>query len=342
MPMTLSGSAVPKGTPAAPIRAGSGSDPMPAQPSPVPTALLRRFIQAYWLRPENALWMTLRSLTLSREAMKHPSVDMSCGDGIFSFLHMGGELDAQFDVFRSVTPLSAKGPRPADMFDHVKADYAPPVTRPPVSKIDVGEDCKESMLAKAATLNFYEKLVRHDNNTPLPFRDAEFQTVYCNSAYWVDRIDAFLAELRRVTRPGGRVILQVKLESMKRFTLEAHRGLLGDRFLEVIGSRFESWPTLADRATWERRFTSAGWTIESATPFVTGAHARLWDVGLRPLAPLLIRMADGLDPANRKSIKTDWVNLMLDILEPLCDPALAFGPADREPVEMQYVLTPSR
>ena len=55
--------------------------------------LLRRFVQAYWLRPENALWMTLRSTTLSAHALERPSLDVSCGDGVFSFLHAGGAFD---------------------------------------------------------------------------------------------------------------------------------------------------------------------------------------------------------------------------------------------------------
>ena len=305
-------------------------------------AVLRRFVQVYWLRPENALWMTLRSLTLRALPFTRPSIDLSCGDGIFSFLHLGGALDPAFDVFCSVTPLDSNARPSVDMFDHLEASYAPPVLLPPGARIDVGEDCKASMLAKAARLPLYERLVEHDNNAPLPFDDGEFQTTYCNSAYWVARIDAFLNELRRVTRPGGRIILQVKLDDMKRWTLEASHPVLGERFLEIIGSRFHCWPTLTDRRTWERRFAAAGLRIESATPFVTAAHARLWDVGLRPLAPLLIRMANGLGSASRTAIKRDWVALMMDLLGPLCDPDLSFsGPADGLPAELQYVLIPS-
>lgn len=302
--------------------------------------LLRRFIEAYWLRPENALWMTLRSLTLRETPLARPSMDASCGDGIFSFLHLGGVLDPTFDVFCSVVAGSGASKKPADMFDHVERDYAPRVVTEPRDRIDVGEDCKASMLAKAGQLPLYERLVEHDNNNPLPFADGELRTIHCNSAYWVTRIDTFLAELRRITQPGGKIVLQVKLSGMEQCTLEKHREILGERFLKIIGSRFGHWPTLTDRTTWERRFANAGLIVESATPFVTSAHAKLWDVGLRPLAPLLIRMANGLTPANRASIKRDWVELMLDLLTPLSVPDLAFGPMDTQPAEIQYVLSP--
>lgn len=328
MPLTASPSATPAPTaaPAAPVFRDN-------------TTLLRRFVEAYWLRPENALWMTLRSLTLRHVPLARPSIDVSCGDGIFSFLHLGGVLDPAFDVFCSVAGVDTRRRVSNDMFDHFETDYLPPVWSVPAARIDVGEDCKASMLAKAGKLPLYERLVEHDNNTPLPFEDESFGTIYCNSAYWVTKIDLFLRELRRATHLDGRIVLQVKLDSMKAHTLESHRAVLGDRFLQIIGSRFEHWPTLTDRRTWERRFSAAGLRVTSATPFITAAHSRLWDVGLRPIAPLLIRMANALTPASRAAVKRDWVELMLDLLTPLCAPDLSFVAGDQEPAEIQYVLT---
>lgn len=300
------------------------------------TDLLRRFLNAYWLRPENALWMTLRSLTLANASWARPSIDVSCGDGIFSFLHLGGVLDPAFDVFTSVADVRGSQ---GDMFDHVAEGYHPRVRTPPQEQIDVGLDCKASMLAKASGLGLYQRFVEHDNNLPLPFEDTGFQTVYCNAAYWVAGIDAFLAELRRITSRTGKVILQVKLDSMKRCTLARHEPVLGKKFLEIIGGeRFDCWPTLADRQTWEARFAHARLTVESATPFVTRTHAHLWDIGLRPIAPLLIRMANGLMPQIRASIKADWVDLFCELLQPLCDPQLNLQPGRGEPTEIQYVL----
>jgi len=301
--------------------------------------LLRRFVQAYWLRPENALWMTLRSITLSAHALERPSIDISCGDGVFSFLHGGGAFDPAFDVFTSVARLDRRQSETGDMFDHLRDDYRPPIISRPGDSIDVGTDCKPTMLAKADRLRFYDRLVEHDNNEPLPFADGTFQTVYCNAAYWVANIDGFLAEARRITRPGGRIILQVKLDSMRRYTLEPCEAALGRRFLDIIGrGRIDCWPTLADRSTWETRFARARLSIENATPFVTKTHAHLWDIGLRPIAPMLVRMANALSPATRAAIKTEWVDLFCELLEPLCDPSLELLPIRDEPAEIQYVL----
>lgn len=302
--------------------------------------LLRRFVEMYWLRPENALWMTLRSDTLRRVELAHPSIDMSCGDGVFSFLHMGGRFDPAFDVFTSVDHLDRVRSQHADMFDTAGPEYRPRIIARPTEPFDVGTDCKAAMLAKAKALDFYLRLVEQDNNCPLRFETGSFATAYCNAAYWVRDIDRFLAELARIVQPSGRVVLQVKLDSMRRYTLSRFQSVLGHQFVDLIDrGRMDCWPSLTDRATWEARFARAGMSIVSVTPFVTRTHSHLWDIGLRPIAPQLVRMANGLSPATRADIKRDWVELFCELLTPLCNPTLDLFPGSDEPAEIQYVLT---
>jgi SAM-dependent methyltransferase len=317
--------------------------PVPWPEKPESTERLHAYLNAYWLRPENALWMTLRSLVLDEVDLRSPAADLSCGDGLFTFLHRGGRLHESFDVFESVAHLDRVTDQHADMFDHAATGYAPTVTQRPETTVAIGTDLKASMLSKAAALRFYERLIEHDSNRPLPLEDGSLASVYCNSAYWVRNIDGFLRELRRVTRDTGLIVLHVKLSDMQRYTLAALRDSLGDRFLEILGrGRIECWPTVCSRGEWERRFTAAGLRIQSATPFVTRTHAHMWDIGLRPIAPLLVRMANGLTPATRLEIKRDWTELMLELLTPLCRPDLHLLGGFGEPAEIQYVLSPCR
>lgn len=302
-------------------------------------ALLRRFLQAYWLRPENAFWMTLRSEMLARVGLTRPAIDLGCGDGVFTFLYAGGAFDPAFDVFQAVGRLDDVRDRHADMFDHLHGEYAPPIVTAPARRVDVGSDLKPNLLHKAGALGLYERLVLHDGNDPLPWDAESFETVYCNAAYWVENIDGFLGELGRIVRPDGKIVLQVKLAAMADYTLEAHRDVLGERFLDIIGrGRLGCWPSVADRATWERRFAAAGLTIVSADAFITRTHAHIWDIGLRPIAPLLVKMANALTPENRAAIKRDWVDLFCELLAPLCDPAFDLFATPAEPAEIQYVL----
>ena len=303
--------------------------------------LLRRFLNAYWLRPENAFWMSLRSLALSTCPLDPTSIDITCGDGIFSFLHCGGELADDFDVFRGAGHLDRVTSRSADMFDCRSDCYAPEVIRQPDRCFDHGCDLKPVLLEKAAALNFYPNLVQHDCNHPLPFADESFTTIYCNSAYWMTDVAGFLCQLRRITRRNGRVILHVKLADMHDYTLRRFRAQLGDKFLDLIDrGRRDCWPAVATRAEWETRFDRAGLSIQQTLPFVTRTHAQIWDVGLRPIAPLLVRMTNHLSPPTRLDIKRDWVALFRELLEPICHPDFDLFQADSEPAEIQYVLTP--
>jgi len=305
--------------------------------------LLRRFVQAYWLRPENAFWMTLRSVVLSRFTMATPAIDVACGDGVFTFLHCGGAFDPDFDVFQSVGHLDRVHTEHADMFDHAEDTFAPTVMAPPRHGVSVGLDAKPALLRKAARLRLYEELVEHDGNRRLPFDDGRFQTVYCNAAYWIEDVDGFLKELHRIAHCAGNVILQVKLDSMRRYNLEAHRDVLTERFLDIIGrGRLDCWPSLADQKTWEARFARTGLSIEEATPFITADHARIWDVGLRPIAPMLVRMANALTPEARASIKRDWVELFCELLDPICRADFTLSSSPDGPAEIQYLLSPSR
>ncbi len=302
---------------------------------------LRRYLCAYWLRPENAFWMALRSDVLARQPLSQASIDLSCGDGVFTFIHTGGVFDERFDVFTAVDQLERVRDEHVDMFDHVDETYRPAVRRPARHEIDTGTDLKQSLIEKARRLNLYRRLLEHDNNDPLPFEHESFRTVFCNSCYWVHHIDGFLREIARITQTDGRIILHVKLDSMRGYTLQRHASILGDRFLKTIGrGRLDTWPTLASRTVWEDRFQTAGLVIESATPFITRTHAHIWDVGLRPIAPLLVRMANALGSDTRESIKRDWVDLFCDLLAPICNSGFDPMSGQAEPAEMQYVLTP--
>ena len=313
----------------------------PVKTASVPDRL-QRFLAAYWLRPENALWMTLRSEVLSGVLWEAPALDACCGDGVFSFLHMGGKFDPAFDVYRGVEPGAATGRLGRDLYDCVTDEYRPKIAVRPACCIETGSDMKKSLLAKADRLDFYGRTVAHDHNLPLPFADESFQTVYCNAAYWMRNVDGLLAEFRRMLRPGGRLILHVKLDALRRHTLEPFRAALGDQVLSILGGdRLDCWPGLTDRAGWEARFRAAGLRIADARPFVTHTHALMWYVGLRPIAPLLMRMVAELTETTRQSIKKDWVELFTTLLMPLCRSDFSLHPDSEEPAEIQYVLTRS-
>lgn len=63
---------------------------------------LREYLNVYWLRPEVALWRTADALALSGFQFDGPSLDLGCGDGVNSYIAVGGDFPLEFDDFLSV------------------------------------------------------------------------------------------------------------------------------------------------------------------------------------------------------------------------------------------------
>ncbi|MCK4830748.1 methyltransferase type 11, partial [bacterium] len=141
---------------------------------------LKTLLNVYWLRPETALWRAIDLMQLSHYEVTRPMLDLGCGDGIFSFIAMGGEFGPGFDMFRAVKD-SREFFKGDDIYDYsteelIKKD----IVTPPRQKIDVGLDWKQNLLKKASELDLYELLVEHDANYPLPFADGQFDTIFSN------------------------------------------------------------------------------------------------------------------------------------------------------------------
>ena len=65
---------------------------------------LKNFLNLYWLRPENGLITPFKSEAFADLKFESPSLDLSCGDGLFMAIHLGAVFDDNFDwkdVFRT-------------------------------------------------------------------------------------------------------------------------------------------------------------------------------------------------------------------------------------------------
>jgi len=301
---------------------------------------LDRFLNVYWLRPENALWRATTCGVLTDIDYEKPSLDLSCGDGVYSFIQAGGVFSTEFDIFGAVDNLEQFFEN-ADIYNATSEQYDPQIVKRPAHTISVGTDWKPALLDKAAELDFYDELVEHDNNDPLPFEDDHFRTVFSNSVYWVENIDLHLREIKRVTHPEGKAILVLKTDDVTNFleTLWEYESILGSDLIETLDrGRSKNKKHLHDDSGWTQRLHDAGLEVIERRPTVTQFHGQMWDIGLRPISPHLIEMAYSLPPERRRAIKEDWLNTWERLLKPFSEPD--FDIKDRPPVEIAYVVRP--
>ena len=63
--------------------------------------LFKEFLNYFWLRPENAIIFTLKSCAIHKLRKKkiRSSLDIACGDGVFSFITNFGTFKISEDMY---------------------------------------------------------------------------------------------------------------------------------------------------------------------------------------------------------------------------------------------------
>jgi SAM-dependent methyltransferase len=296
---------------------------------------LTQLLNVFWLRPETALWREIDIKTMNAFEMHSPSLDLGCGDGTFSFIRAGGEFDRSYDTFRSVAQLD-RFFQNVDVFDAYDESLSTVVTKSPSYQIDVGFDHKKNLLKKAGQLGLYGSFKQGDANQSLPFPDASFKSVFSNIVYWLDSPQDVISEISRILKPGGRACLMLPNITFPQFGFYNQLYVKGGdarwKFLEMLdrGRFSDNIRQAKSLGEWQAMFEQAGLAIERHHSHLSKLTIQIWDIGLRPLFPVLLEMANELSPEKLRSIKVKWIQTMMAFIEPLIEIDREI-PGDEEP-----------
>jgi SAM-dependent methyltransferase len=285
---------------------------------------LSELLNLYWLRPETALWRAIDIRAMAPFVLQSPSLDLGCGDGLFSFVRAGGRLDAAFDAFQATTDLDQFFSN-ADVFDAFDDSIHPQVIQRPAYLVDCAFDHKPNLLKKAAGLGLYRKFQAGDANRPLPFADASFASAFSNIVYWLDQPAAAIEEIGRILAPSGTACLMLPNSTLPEFSfynqLFVKTGDARWQFLEKLdrGRFSDNIRQAKPSAEWERMFARAGLSVEAHIRHLSKTVIQIWDVGLRPLFPQLLRMCQAMPKEDLLKLKADWVSTLLEFTAPLVE-----------------------
>lgn len=295
----------------------------------------RQWLNLYWLRPENALLVTWKSQVFRDIPFPGPSLEISCGDGMFMFVHAGGRFSPGFDYFQSTRAREFSHGSEVDIYDAYKEGYHVEIERKPDFLFDCGTDWKQALLDKAGALNLYRKLVLHDNNiTPLPFGDEQFQSIYSNSLEWTPNTLDLLREVRRILKPGGHAAIAATTGSLYA-TLHDLKPLLSEKAVSILDrGRIANAAAARPISEWKQLVAQAGLKLkELRVIWPSRLIIDIWNIGLRPISHLLIQMADQLPLEERLRIKKEWVDTFFELGRPLLDQKVTY-----DENEAPYVL----
>lgn len=292
-------------------------------PPPASRSVLRRFLEANWLKPYDAVWDAAVASRLASIPLEEPSLDLGCGDGLFMLIACGGRARLVYDRYTD----AAVGVR-GDRYNQ-KASMASTASERPARSLMVGLDAKAGLLDKARRTGTYRHLVRGDGQS-LPFRDGAFASLFCNILYWLPDWQLGLREMRRVLSARGRLVLVVPNEGVGEALRSYHRTQRARQVDQTLRARWFDWidngrfKTLTrltgNLAAWRGRLADADLTVQAASPALDVTTLTRWDYSTRPILPCLMVVARCL---RFLGLKTLVKRLVVPILEWQVRPWLA-------------------
>ena len=286
--------------------------------------ILREFLNAFWLRPEVALIKTHEYMALQRLPFTEPSIDIGCGDGIFSFIAAGGRFGPDFDMYQNVTGTEQffKG---VDVFDHYdEKQFGIDIAQPPQRKITHGLDHKASLIAKASHLGLYENTIVSDANESIPLEDKSVTTAFCNILYILEQLDGLLAETHRILKDDGRFIVQLPEARAEEVMIHHHFEKHAWEWARLIDRNkyATTYPRYHkhERGYWDDLLAKAGFRVAEEVELRPDLVHVMWDIGLRPLFPALMEMYRRLADTDRREVKKVWVDTLYEVLVHFCNP----------------------
>ena len=277
---------------------------------------LKQLCNLYWARPENALWINKVMHEMDAFEFKGVKLDLMCGHGLWSFIKAGGELDINFDGYKDIGNIDNyhKG---VDIQDHFTENYQPSIIKKPDYRFEYGLDWKENNLKKCSRLEFYDDLIQADCNKRLPFDDDMFDTVFSNTIYWVDDINNIMNEISRTTKKKGKVCLINYLPSINNYLEFYKENNFSAKWIDLIDrNRSKENKHILSIDQWKQLYEKYDFDTLKTIPTVNQTCAHIWNIGLRPFAGKIIKLANNLDNKNYREFKKDWVDTLFTFLEP--------------------------
>lgn len=281
--------------------------------------LYLEFLNYFWLRPENAVLSCFRSSALKQNLKKLKKndrvLDVSCGDGVFSFITCDGRLNLSSDAFSSIK--NNKRSSKFDAYDHFDRNFKISIKKKPEFLFETGLDWKINLLKKAEKLNFYKNLTVHNNEKKFKNINNNYDLIFSNSAYWVKNLESHINDMVDATKVGGKIYLQMKFKDSMNISIIKNNSNInfGREFYNMIDAgRLKTWRGLITQKEFIKIIKkNKKVKIIDFSPLYGDLISLIWDIGFRPLFKPLFLMTSNLKKSSYLEIKKEWVSTLYRI-----------------------------
>lgn len=256
--------------------------------------------------------------------IKGKSLDLGCGDGILSFIRAGGRFDITFDDYQSIGNLD-KFFKNFDVHDTFNPKYSPKIIQSPNYKFSIALDQKHNLISKAKKLNFYNSYIVHDANKALPFPENTFDCIFSNILYWLDNPNNSFREIARVLKEkSGKAAIMLPNSTLTTFSFYNNLYIKNRdnnySFLKYLdrGRHSSNIKSAKSFLEWKTIIERNGLKIVEHKMHLSKSLIQIWDIGLRPLFPVLVKMVRAVENENKLTeIKQEWIEIFLKFLDPI-------------------------
>ncbi len=205
-----------------------------------------------------------------------------------------------------------------------------------------GVDHKENLINKAKRFApFYQNTHVADLNKTLPFDEDYFDSAFSNILNWLEDVDGTLSEWRRVLKKKGRLLLFVPNANFRDkgwlYYAGPHTGrrLYLNYFDRGYGALLRhNYST----SKWGEIFQQNGFSVADHHLYLTDPVIDVWNIGTRPISPLLINMASMLSPEHRANIRSEWIDYFSKFFQPILEGEFGRKVSDEEAAFHFFVL----
>lgn len=273
---------------------------------------MEEFLYMTWLRPENVVWDTIASYLIGEELRKaHNILEVGIGNGYFTFMTLGGKFHKEYDWYYNVNVEDYNDAK--DIYDHLSvSDIQRYIIKSADKRLSYGVDHKHKLLKQVEQLNFVDNLMLQDANEFIEVSGID--TIYSNIIYWLKDPIHILQNFQQILNHKGKIILTFPNSDFFKNCPSYRRE---NRLQKLLNrGRAENILWSMDLADFEKTIKEkTSLNIIQSRKFLCKVALNIWDVGLRPLSPHLIKMANNLEKAKRMEIKEEWCENVIKYAE---------------------------
>ena len=246
------------------------------------------FFNFNWLRPESALYnyMMVKELTPYKKFLKYPLLDLGCGDGVFTSILFGGQVNPLIDGYGFVNLEQT------DIYNNYTGSQKNILIKKP-QKIGIGIDIKENSINNAKDLGVYDDLKVGDIRS-LPFEKESMASAYSNMIDDIKNKDLHqvFTEVKRVLKKEGYFIFTSPTEFFRESLFYYPKSIElvksgeleeAQKMIQYDRGRSEWEPR--SKEFWENVLSQNSFKMVNYIPFLDETLLKFWDVGFRPLFP---------------------------------------------------------